>query len=243
MKFPSLVAVSLFSVLSASAFAQHWSYEGEAAPANWGKLDPKFVMCGMGKNQSPIDLDALVEAELAPLKMTYATPSAEIVNNGHTVQVNYQPGSTLMVDGRAFELKQFHFHAPSENKIGGKQFPMEAHLVHADKDGNLAVVGVMFSEGVSNPFLAKLWEKMPAKKDEKNALAAGLNVSQLLPADKDYYRYNGSLTTPPCTEGVRWLVLKKPATVSKGQVEAFTKIMGHPNNRPVQSVNARPILK
>lgn len=257
MKFTNLVAATAIALLSGSALAQHWSYEGESAPANWSKLDPTFAMCGIGRNQSPIDLDGLIEAELRPLKLSYSTHAAEIlnhghvtpvgaaniVNNGHTVQVNYLPGSTLTVDRRSFELKQFHFHSPSENRIGGKQFPLEAHLVHADKDGNLAVVALMFTEGAPNPFLAKLWDKMPPRKDEKNALQAGLNVTQLLPANKDYYRFNGSLTTPPCTEGVRWLVMKKAATASKAQVEMFAKAVGHPNNRPIQAVNARPVLK
>jgi carbonic anhydrase len=241
-----ILAVASTTLICGAALAQHaphWAYEGEAAPANWGKLDPKFVMCAAGKNQSPIDLDALVEADLAPLKLDYKTHGSEILNNGHTVQANYAPGSALTVDGRAFELKQFHFHAPSENKIGGKQFPMEAHLVHADKDGNLAVVAVMFTEGAANATLAKLWANMPARKDEKKALPAGLSVTELLPANKDYYRFNGSLTTPPCSEGVRWLVMKSPVAASKAQVEQFSKTLGIKNNRPIQAVNARPVLK
>jgi carbonic anhydrase len=214
-------------------------------------------MCALGKNQSPIDLANFVEADLKPLKLDYTSHAGEIrnhgrvdpvgasniVNNGHTVQVNYLPGSTLTVDGRAFELKQFHFHSPSENTLAGKSFPLEAHLVHADKEGNLAVVALFFSEGAANPFLAKLWDKMPGKKDDKSALGAGLNVLSLLPADRDYYRFNGSLTTPPCTEGVRWLVMKKAATISKAQVDQFVKAVGHTNNRPVQPVNARPVLQ
>ena len=255
----SLTLIVLAASLSAfPAIAQHhWGYSGEAGPENWAKIDPNNVMCAIGRNQSPIDLAGFIEGDLKPLKLDYGTHAAEIanhgkvapvgpaniVNNGHTVQVNYLPGSTLTVDGRAFELKQFHFHSPSENTLAGKSFPLEAHLVHADKEGNLAVVALLFNEGAANPFLAKLWDKVPAKKDDKAALAAGLNVSSLLPASKDYYRFNGSLTTPPCTEGVRWLVMKKQATVSKAQVEQFVKAVGHPNNRPVQSVNARPVIK
>jgi carbonic anhydrase len=147
------------------------------------------------------------------------------------------------VVGRTFELKQFHFHSPSENTINGKHFPLEAHLVHADKDGNLAVVAVMFREGAANALLAKLWEKMPGKAGDKNALRAGVGVSQMLPAERDYYRFNGLLTTPPCSEGVWWLVIKKMATASKAQVEQFSRVIGHPNNRPVQPVNARVVLK
>jgi carbonic anhydrase len=229
---------------TAAALGQaHWAYEGEAAPQNWPKLDPRFAMCGVGRNQSPIDLRGFVEAELKPLGLGYKAGAADIVNNGHTVQVNYAAGSALTVDGRTFELKQFHFHSPSENKINGKQFPLEGHLVHADKDGNLAVVAVMFQQGAANPLLTKLWEKMPSKAGDKNALPAGLSVSQLLPAERDYYRFNGSLTTPPCSEGVWWLVIKKAATASKAQIDQFSKAVGFANNRPVQPVNARPVLR
>ena len=248
MKSKSLtwkVALATAAVFcSTNTFAQkHWGYEGEEGPQNWSKLDPKFVMCALGKNQSPIDITGFVEADLKPLKFAYAAGVSDIVNNGHTVQVNYAPGSSVTVDGREFELKQFHFHSPSENKIDGKQYPLEAHLVHADKDGNLAVVAVMFQEGAPSAALTKLWEKMPAKSGDKNPLPAGMSVTQLLPAQRDYYRYDGSLTTPPCSEGVRWLVLKKVATASKAQIDLFAKTVGHANNRPLNPVNARTVLK
>jgi carbonic anhydrase len=230
-------------VSSGTALAQHWGYSGEAAPENWSKLDPKFAACAVGRNQSPIDLTGLIDADLKPLKLDYKAGASDIVNNGHTVQVDYAPGSTLIVDNRRFQLKQFHFHAPSENRIGGKQFPLEGHLVHADKDGNLAVIAVMFREGAANPAVAKLWEKLPAKAGDKAALPAGLSASSLLPGERDYYRFNGSLTTPPCSEGVWWLVMKKTVTVSKAQVERFAKTVGFANNRPVQPVNARPVLR
>jgi carbonic anhydrase len=242
----STVLTSALLAMSSTGIAQaqtHWGYSGEAAPQNWGKLDPKFALCGSGKNQSPVDLANFVEADLKPLKFAYKAGAADILNNGHTVQIDYAPGSTLSVDGRIFELKQFHFHAPSENKVNGKQFPLEGHLVHADKDGNLAVVAVMFQEGAANPLLAKLWDKMPSKAGDKSALPSGLSVTQLLPPVRDYYRFDGSLTTPPCSEGVFWLVIKKPATASKAQIEQFAKVLGHPNNRPVQPVNARTVLR
>ena len=240
----NLIATALASaLLSGPALSQHWSYEGETAPENWGKLDPNFSMCGIGKNQSPINLDRMVAAQLKPLKLNYAAGITEILNNGHTVQVNYAPGSTVIIDGRAFELQQFHFHSPSENQIDGKKFPLEAHLVHADKTGNLAVLAIMFEEGAPNAFLAKIWNEMPTKQGEVSKLQAGLNAMQMLPTIKNYYYFNGSLTTPPCTEGVRWLVMKSPLTVSKAQVERFSKAVGHPNNRPVQAINARPVLK
>ena len=243
----SKLAVAMVTVLATgptgTVLAQHWGYEGEAGPQNWGKLDVKFAACASGKNQSPIDLKGFVQADMKPLKLDYKASAADIVNNGHTVQINYTPGSILSVDGIAFELKQFHFHSPSENKINGKQFPLESHLVHADKDGNLAVVAVMFQEGAANTLLGKLWEKMPNKAGEKSALPTGLSVSQLLPKERDYYRFNGSLTTPPCSEGVRWFVIKKPVTASNAQIEQFSKAIGFANNRPIQSTNARSVLQ
>lgn len=237
-----LLALGMSSAGIAGA-QHHWGYQGEGAPQNWSKLDQKFATCASGMNQSPIDIAGFIDAELKPLKFTYAAGASEIVNNGHTVQINYAAGSALTIDGRAFELKQFHFHAPSENKIEGKQFPLEGHLVHADKDGNLAVVAVMFHEGAANPLLSKLWEKLPSNAGDKSVLPVKLGVSEMLPKNKDYYRFNGSLTTPPCSEGVRWLVIKAAATASKAQIEQFAKTVGVANNRPLQPVNARTVLR
>ncbi|HVP78880.1 MAG TPA: carbonic anhydrase family protein [Thermodesulfobacteriota bacterium] len=224
-------------------FAQHWGYTGEAGPENWSKLDAKFAMCGQGRNQSPIDLTDFIKADLKPLKFAYKAGAADIVNNGHAIQVNYANGSFVTVDGHTFELTQFHFHSPGENRIKGRQFPLEGHLVHADKDGNLAVIAVMFEEGEANPLLTGLCQIMPVKVGEKVALPPGLSVTQMLPSDREYYRYNGSLTTPPCSEGVWWLVLKRPVTVSKAQVEQFSKALGFANNRPIQPLNARLVLQ
>ncbi len=147
----------------------HWGYEGKSGPQYWGDLEPKFRLCSAGKNQSPIDLANFVEADLKPIRFAYKAGSQEILNNGHTVQVNYAAGSSITTEGRVFELKQFHFHAPSENKINGKQFTLEAHLVHADKDDNLAVVAVMFEMGRANSLLAKLWQKIPGNAGDKAA--------------------------------------------------------------------------
>jgi len=246
MKKVIVLISAIVLVASGLAFAggkAHWTYSGHEGPENWGSLDESYHMCGEGRNQSPIDLQGFVEADLAPITFDYESGATEILNNGHTVQVNYAPGSTITVDGHTFELKQFHFHAPSENLIEGKSFAMEGHLVHADKDGNLAVVAVMLDEGSTNALLATLWESMPEKAETKNALKGDLNAESLLPANRDYFRFNGSLTTPPCTEGVEWLVMKNAVTASDKQVKEFEHVMHHPNNRPVQSANARPVLK
>jgi carbonic anhydrase len=264
----AIVAVSIGLAFATPAAAQqhHFGYSGETAPQNWGALNPEWGACAAGKNQSPIDLGGFVEATLPPLELKYTTLGVNIVNNGHAVQVNYAKGSQLhpdghehapyasMVDyargsvlnhdGRTFELKQFHFHSPSEHTLNGRSFPMEMHLVHADKDGNLAVVSVLMTEGpTDNPVIAKLWAQMPGKPGDKKTLGARINAADLLPKSKGYYRYSGSLTTPPCSEGVRWYVLKQPVSVSRGQVESFRKAVGSANNRPPQPTNARAVLK
>ncbi len=240
-----IAAASL--IMAGSAFAgghAHWGYTGDVGPSHWGDLDPAFHMCKEGKNQSPIDLKGFIEADLKPIQVSYETHPVEIVNNGHSIQVNVGVGGTLTIDGHTFALKQFHFHAPSENLIEGKSFPMEAHFVHADKAGNLAVIAVMFEIGKKNPVIEELWKNMPDHAGKKVSLAGStLDPAALLPSDHDYYRFNGSLTTPPCSEGVWWIVMKKTVQVSKEQVEKFEHVMHHPNNRPVQPVNARPVLK
>jgi len=220
----------------------HWSYKGEGGPSNWGKLSAEYALCGNGHNQSPINLSGFVEADLPALTFNYAGMAIELVNNGHTVQANYHPGSNLVVDGRIFHLKQFHFHAPSENLLNGKSYPLEAHFVHADDDGNLAVVAVLFENGDENRALAMLWDQLP-QAGNIEVLAAQVKATDLLPEDRDYYRFNGSLTTPPCSQGVIWLVMKQPLQVSSAQVEKFSSLMGGPNNRPVQPLNARMILE
>lgn len=242
MKLNIIIGLLLLSQTAFAGDLPHWTYAGEEGPDQWATLCPEFSGCA-GHNQSPINLTAFVESELPPIAFSYQAGGTEILNNGHTVQVNYAPGSAIVVDGITFALKQFHFHAPSENLIDGQSFAMEGHLVHGDADGNLAVVSVMFAAGAENAGLAKLWSSLPAKAGDKSPLAKPFAVDDLLPADRDYYRFSGSLTTPPCTEGVRWLVLKKAVPISPAQVAAFSAVMHHPNNRPVQPVNARLVLK
>jgi carbonic anhydrase len=244
------IAIPLFVAgvsMSGAAFSEgaHWGYTGEGSPEHWGELDEKNIACSIGKNQSPVDLSGMVDAKLPKLVVGYKSAGGtQILNNGHTIQVNYEPGSTITIDGTDFELKQFHFHTPSENTENGKHYPMEAHFVHADKDGNLAVVALMYKESKENHELAKAFDHMPTEgNSEKVDLPSGVSAKDLLPKNLDYYRFTGSLTTPPCSEGVRWLVLKNPSHASAKQVEEFTHVMHHPNNRPVQPLNARVILK
>jgi carbonic anhydrase len=224
--------------------ASHWGYSGEAGPEHWGALSADNIMCSEGKNQSPIDLSNLIQANLSPIRFSYVAGGHEILNNGHTIQVNYQAGSKIAVGGQEFELKQFHFHAPSENTINGKSFPLEAHFVHADSKGNLAVVAVMFETGDENKALRSAWQTVPGTAGEKLPLTSLVDASAVLPWHKTYFRFNGSLTTPPCSEGVLWMVMKRPVSISKAQLETFAGAMHHhANNRPVQPVNARIVAK
>lgn len=244
MKKTFLSAALLLASCSVFAAEQpvHWDYEGEAGPANWAKLSPEFGACA-GKNQTPINLTGFIRAELKPLMFHYVAGGTSVINNGHTIQVNYAPGSAVMLDGVSYELKQFHFHAPSENEINGTQFPLEGHFVHADKDGHLLVIAVMFKEGKENKAMDQVWKQLPQHAKDTVDLAPAFDAMSLLPKNRSYYRFNGSLTTPPCSEGVRWFVMKKPVSVSKAQIDAFKTVMGHDNNRPLQPVNARTILE
>lgn len=220
----------------------HWSYSGSEGPSNWASLSKDFAACD-GKNQSPINIEDPINAELAPIGFSYRKGGHEIINNGHTVQVNYEKGSSIKIDGETFNLLQFHFHAPSENNIKGKSYPLEAHFVHANSKSELAVVAVMFEEGKENRELAKAWEQMPLKAGDKSNLHSAVNAEALLPSSHKYYRFNGSLTTPPCSEGVRWFVMQESVSVSEKQLEEFHHALHEPNNRPIQAINARPVLR
>ncbi len=239
------IATTLASFFSGFAVSGDtpWAYSGASGPEHWGALNDKFATCSTGKNQSPINLTRMIEGDLPELKVSYKTGGSEVVNNGHTIQVNYAAGSSMTVAGRRFALKQFHFHAPSENTIEAQSYPMEAHFVHADDNGNLSVVAVMYNAGKHNAELEKAWSHMPSKAGKNNKLAAQIDANNLLPENRDYYRFNGSLTTPPCSEGVNWFVMKNISMASQKQIDQFTGVVHHANNRPVQPVNAREIIQ
>ncbi|WP_461830086.1 carbonic anhydrase [Aquifex sp.] len=237
-----LVLLSLVMSVAFGGEGGDWSYQGEKGPEHWGDIKPEYIMCKIGKNQSPVDIKRVVEAELKELEIHYKPGAHTIKNTGKTIKVLYESGSYVVIDGIKFELKQFHFHSPSEHTINGKSYPFEAHLVHADKDGNLAVIGILFKEGKKNPVIEELWKHVPSESGKEAKLPKKINAYELLPEKKKYYRYSGSLTTPPCTEGVRWIVMVEEVELSKEQIEKFRKLMGGDTNRPVQPLNARVIL-
>lgn len=218
----------------------HWAYEGEAGPEYWAELDAAYEACGAGLEQSPIDLTASTAADLVNILFDYAESNVNILNNGHTIQVNYDEGSSINVGEHVYNLRQFHFHSPSEHAVDGVLYPLEMHLVHADADGNLAVVGVLVSEGEENPAFTPVWADVPAEEIEAQATGMVVNAADFLPAEQVFYRYNGSLTTPPCSEGVLWSVMATPIEMSAEQIAAFTTIF-EGNNRPLQPLNDRDL--
>lgn len=243
--------VSLFLSYAITLFAGvsgHWDYTGEEDPNHWGELKPEFFMCKDGKNQSPVNINkerTILASGLKDMKFHYVTGATQAVNNGHTIQVSVASGSYVEIDNIKFELKQFHFHSPSENQINGENFPLEAHFVHISKDGQLAVVAVMYKEAQENKILKKICNKIFSNIDKVNKCKlTTADINALLPQEKSYFRFEGSLTTPPCSEGVRWIVLKNSSHISSAQADKFVNVMmkGH-NNRPVQPTNARMILQ
>lgn len=236
--------ILLFAVASVSQAASiHWGYEGKEGPDAWGRLSPDFALCSAGRNQSPVNIEGALKAQHRRLAVHYTHAGKNIFNNGHTVQIDFAPGNTLKLEDGTYEMKQVHFHVPSENHIAGKSYPLEAHFVHADAKGNLAVIGVMFEEGKESAALKKLSALLPDTEGAPAELPVTVKPGQLMPASTDYYRFTGSLTTPPCSEGVRWLVMKQPMTASKEQIEALANAMHHHNNRPVQPMNGRVIIQ
>ncbi|MDY6855480.1 MAG: carbonic anhydrase family protein [Thermodesulfobacteriota bacterium] len=246
MKKRMIVIIIGFVFLGVNIYANpvYWGYTGEEGPEYWGELSADYEMCSKGKNQSPINITGAIECELQPISFSYKRSTLDVINNGHTIKANYDVGSFIKVDGDTYNLIQIHWHTPSENTIEGKSFPMEAHFVHADKNGNLAVIGIMYTKGNKNSAISGVWDNMPSKRNATSKDSrVTISAMNMLPADKDYYYFNGSLTTPPCSEGVRWMVMKNPVEASIEQINKFHSTFHGDTNRPVQPINARPILK
>lgn len=223
----------------------HFGYEGEGAPGNWAELSAHYETCGSGQSQSPIDLTNPTMTDLQNIVFAYGDTAVNILNNGHTIQVNDNSDSQIIIGETAYKLLQFHFHSPSEHAVNGEQFPIEMHLVHQSVElvngkRQLAVVGVLITEGAENSAFAPVWSNLPAEENGTIATGATVQVASLLPADPTIFRYSGSLTTPPCSEDVIWSVMQTPVEMSAEQIAAFTAII-EGNNRPLQPLNDRTL--
>ena len=232
--------ISLMTILSACGGKApvEWGYTSPGAPERWASLSPDFAACASGKQQSPIDITDYQAGGPGPTFFSYGSAEATLHNDGRQVHVDYAPGNTAMLGGRAFELKSAHFHSPSEHLVDGESFAAELHLVHADSDGRLAVVGLLFILGEPSPVAQSILDAAPPPDGTANVL---ITLPSSLPANVSYYRYDGSKTTPPCDEPVDWHVLRKPMTISQEQVEGLLSPSGGPNNRPVQPTGDRVI--
>lgn len=221
----------------------HFAYEGEDGPAHWGDLTSEWKLCKEGKAQAPIDIDTskVLKENLSPLKFSYHENILKIINNGHTVQVNFPEGNILNTHNKKYTLLQYHIHAPSEHKINGKASDLELHLVHKADDGELLVVAILINKGSKNEALDSFFSNLPDKEGpEISKDMVKINPINILPKDAKYYNYSGSLTTPSCSEGVNWHLLKKTIEASKGQIENFTSLYNL-NARPVQALNTRVV--
>jgi carbonic anhydrase len=223
-----------------------WSYEGATGAAHWGDLDPAYAACKTGKEQSPIDIRNAGKADLSALKFEYiGSPLKYLIDNGYTIRVNYHDapgsGSFLIAGGKRYHLTQFHFHRPSEEYIHGKPYDMVVHLMHESSDGKVTGVAVLLKTGGANATIRKIWDHMPMTKGNEEEIAGvEIDPAGLLPRDLGYYTYMGSVTAPPCTEGVTWFVLKTPVDISAEQISAFAKLYPH-DVRPLQPLNGRVV--
>ena len=248
MRFKRLgCALLATGMMVGSAMAQtaghaspHWGYTGKTGPSHWSELEPDFTSCKLGKTQSPIDIRSAKTAAMTPIDFQYASTAGEIVNNGHTVQVNLNDAGSVKLASGDYKLLQFHFHTPSEESINGKHYPLVAHLVHKNEQGELAVVAVLFKQGKENATLKQVFDGLPPTAGEKHPLDANIDLMALLPSKHAYYAFMGSLTTPPCSEGVHWQVLKQPVEISARQLAAFKKLYAM-NARPIQPLNGRAV--
>ncbi|RRR70958.1 MAG: carbonic anhydrase family protein [Candidatus Viridilinea halotolerans] len=219
-----------------------WSYHGDTGPALWGQLCPAYALSACGLEQSPIDIPSDAPLNHTNLSFAYVPAPLAIINSGCTIQVNYAPGSTITLDGTSYTLVQFHFHHRSEHTVDGQHSALELHLVHKSATGALAVVGVLLEEGAEHAAYAPIFQHIPSQPGAAiSAPAINIDAAALLPASRAYWHYNGSLTTPPCTEGVSWVVMREPVQISASQIAAFTAAYQN-NERPVQAMNHRRFI-
>jgi carbonic anhydrase len=222
--------------------AAHWDYAGAGGPQAWSSLKPEFAACSGGQRQSPIDIRGGLAVDLEPVRFEYQASRFAVVDNGHTVQVNLPQGNAIEAGGKRYELLQFHFHRPSEERIDGRQFEMSLHLVHKNEQGQLAVVGLLFDKGQANAVMQQVWNNLPLEKNDEFQASSTMELNDLLPNDRRYFTYMGSLTTPPCSEGVKWIVMRQPVTLTKDQIDIFAR-MYPMNARPIQAASGRRIMQ
>jgi carbonic anhydrase len=245
MKITKLLLTLLVSIGCGTSFAAgghgHWSYDGKAGPSHWGDISEEFKTCKIGKSQSPLDIDTKLvkKSNAGQVKVNYKSGVAELVNNGHTIQVNLADGGSANLGGKEYKILQFHFHTPSEEKIDGKAYPINAHLVHKSADGKLGVIGIFFKEGKENAPLKDIFSNLP-KSESKVTLKNKFNAADILPSSSSNYSYSGSLTTPPCSEEVSFFIMRTPIEMSAAQLGSFKKVFNM-NARPVQPLNGRTI--
>lgn len=236
-------AVPAAALVPAAASAIHvpqWSYEGESGPANWARLHPDWAACGSGARQSPIDIRDGIKLDLDPIVFDYQPSSFTVIDNGHTIEVGLGHGSSITVMNRRYELQQFHFHRPSEERINGKSFEMVIHLVHQDDEGRQAIVALLLERGIAQKTVQTVWNNLPLEKNEIVKPSIALDASDLLPLQRGYYTYMGSISTPPCSEGVLWMVMQQPVQLAPAQMALFSRLYPY-NARPVQSSSGRII--
>lgn len=237
---PRVAKLKSVSVAPRPASALHWSYAGAEGPEHWGDMASEWARCGNGKRQSPIDIRDGFKLELEAPLFEYQPSRFAVLDNGHTIQVNINTPNFTSLMGRRFQLVQFHFHRPSEERIEGRGYEMVVHLVHKDEEGRLMVMAVMIERGEANAQVQQVWNNLPLEKNETLTPSIRLDVMQMLPARREYYTYMGSLTTPPCSEGVLWVVMKQPITLSEQQIRIFARL--YPMNaRPLQAAGDRLI--
>jgi carbonic anhydrase len=228
----------------------HWGYEPGNGPASWGKLNRDWLLCAEGNEQSPVDLTGAKQQKFdemnlafppANLKIVHQTHVIDAIDNGHTIQINYDKGETFTIGDESYKLRQYHFHSPSEHTVNGRHYPMEMHMVHISKEKKLAVIGVFIEEGRHNEAFETIWSNLPKKTGQEVHLEnVQGDIDDMLPKNKATYRYSGSLTTPPCSEDVRWFVYAEPIQLSSDQIKVFRKIF-YGNNRPTQPLNDRTL--
>ena len=252
--FAIIIIIALFVIYKTRLFSSkpppeetHWGYLGAEGPEHWGQLSFDFKECEAGKHQSPINImtSNIIKGEAADkIKINYNLEINSILNNGHTIQITFKNGSYIVLNNKKYELKQMHFHTPSENLINGERFPFEAHFVNISNDGKIAVLALLYNYSKEdNPFIKEIWDQMPKDVDNINSnLVIDKKIHPLPDGHYTYYEFTGSLTAPPCTESVEWLVLKEKSSISKEQVQTFEKTLTFDNSRPVQKAYDREVF-